>query len=166
MSNLTVLIYWHNCTTRFSINSVKILVAKNPAQTFVKDGFNFAVLREFMFYFEGNCSDLQYKYCSIELSYMSCVFVSDLGFLYLACVVHHDIRHCYVYHDELLCKTAVCIFFLGTFDQTLTFDSWPTCMHDGCVIMLHCVLRYITLTSKYNFQLTLLLNMWHVDVLS
>ena len=76
----------------------------------MKDGFNFAVLREFMFYFEGNCSDLQYKNRSIEFSYMSCVSVSDLGFLYLAGVVYHDIRHCYVYHDELSCMTAVYIF--------------------------------------------------------
>ena len=55
-------------------------------------------------------SDLQYKYCSIEFSYMSSVSVPDPCFLYLACVVHHDIRHCYVYRDELSCRTALCIF--------------------------------------------------------
>ena len=112
MSTLTVLIYWPNCTTRFSIN-IKIIVEKNPAQTFVKDGFNFAVLRKFMFYVEGNCSDLQYKYRSIEFSNMSCVSVSGLGFLYLACVVHHAIRHCYVYFRAGL----LCLF--------LTWNSWP-----------------------------------------
>ena len=87
-------------------------VAKNPAQTLVKDGFNFALLREYIFFVEGNCSDLQYKYHSIEFSYVSCISVSALGFLYFACVVHHDTRHCYVYHDELSCKTAVCIFYM------------------------------------------------------
>ena len=133
MFNLIVLISWHNCTTRFSIICVKIIVAKNPAQTLVKDGFNFALSREFIFFVEGNCSDLQYKYHSIEFSYVSCISVSALSFLYFACVVHHDTRHCYVYHDELSCKTACSGYFLhGTFDQTLTF--WLlTYMYARCV---------------------------------
>ena len=88
-----------------------MIVAKNPAQTLVKDGVNLALLREFIFFVEGNCSDLQYKFHSIEFSYyMSCVSVSDLGFSYLACAMHHDITHCYVYHDALSCMTAGYIF--------------------------------------------------------
>ena len=134
---LTVLIYWHNCTTRFSIDSGKIIVAKNPVKLLWKTVLIFSVLGEFMFYFEGNCSVLQYKYRSIEFSYMSCVSVSDLGFLYLAGVEHHDIRHCYVYHDELSCMTAVYIFDMELLTRIWLFDSWP--MHVGCVIGIQCV---------------------------
>ena len=81
---------------RFSINSGKVIVAKNPNQTFVKDVLTLNCCESLCSMLKALAySDLKYKYCSIEFRYnvMSSVSVHDLCLLYSACVVHHAMRH-------------------------------------------------------------------------